>query len=88
MAKTKRLQVILKDPEYREVRRAARARHMTIAAWVRQALEAARAQQPVGDAAKKLAAIRAAVQLNLGPAVDIEQMLAEIEQGYLADSSK
>ncbi len=84
----KRLQVILKDPEYREIRRAARARHMTIAAWVRQALEAARRQQPVGDAAKKLAAIRAAVHLNLGPAVDIEQMLAEIEQGYLADPLK
>lgn len=83
----KRLQVILKDPEYREIQRAARARHITVAAWVRQALEAARRQHPVGDAAKKLAAIRAAVQLNLGPAVDIEQMLAEIEKGYLADSS-
>jgi hypothetical protein len=82
----KRLQVILKDPEYREIQRAARARHMSIAAWVRHALEKARRQEPAGDTAKKLAAVRAAVQLNLGPAVDIEQMLAEIEQGYLADS--
>jgi hypothetical protein len=83
----KRLQVILKDPEYREIQRAARSRHMTIAAWVRRALEAARRQEPVGDAARKLAAVRAAVQLNLGPAVDIDQMLAEIEQGYLSDRS-
>jgi len=83
----KRLQVIIQDPEYREIQRAARSRHMSIAEWVRRALEAARRQQPTGDAAKKIAAIRAAVQLNLGPAVDIEQMLAEIERGYLADSS-
>jgi len=84
----KRLQVILKDPEYRAIQRAARSRHMSIAAWVRRALEFARRQEPTGDAAKKLAAVRAAVRLNLGPAVDIEQMLGEIEQGYLADSSK
>jgi hypothetical protein len=84
----KRLQVILKDPEYREVQRAARARHMSIAAWVRRALEIVRRQEPAGEAAKKLAVIRNAVRLNLGHAVDIEQMLAEIEQGYLDDSPK
>lgn len=78
----KRLQVILKDPEYREIQRAARARHMTIAAWVRRALEAARRQQPTGDAAKKIAAIRAAARFE-GPTGDIDQMLEEIERGYL-----
>jgi hypothetical protein len=84
----KRLQVILKDPEYREIQRAAKSRHLSIAEWVRRALEIARRQQPTGDVAKRLAAIRAAAQLNLPPAVDIEQMLAEIEQGYLSDSTK
>lgn len=84
----KRLQVTMKNSEYRVIQRAARARHMTVAAWVRQALEAALRQQAVGDPAKKLAAIRVAAQLNLGRAVDIEQMLAEIEQGYQADPSK
>jgi hypothetical protein len=78
----KRLQVILRDPEYREYKRLARSRHMTLAAWVRQALAAARQQQPSGDVEKKLAAIRAAAQYNF-PAPDIEVMLAEIEQGYL-----
>jgi hypothetical protein len=78
----KRLQVILQDPEYREYKRLARSRHMTLAAWVRQALVASRDQQPGGDVQKKLAAIRAAAQYNF-PAPDIEQMLAEIEQGYL-----
>lgn len=81
----KRLQVILQDPEYREIQRAARSRHMTIAAWVRQALSHARRQEPLGDVEKKLAAVRAAVQHD-APTADIETMLAEIEQGYLSGS--
>jgi hypothetical protein len=80
----KRLQVILQDPEYREVQRAARARQMSIAEWVRQALAHARRREPQGDVEKKLAAIRAAVKHEF-PAGDIETMLAEIEQGYLTD---
>jgi len=83
----KRLQVILQDPEYREVQRSARSRRMTIAAWVRQALAQARRQETQGDVEKKLAAIRAATSLNLGPEVDIDTMLAEIELGYLSDRS-
>ena len=79
---SKRLQVVLKDPEYREIQRAARARNMTLSEWVRQALAAVRRQEPSGSVEKKLAAIRAAVQVNAGPEVDIEQMLDEIEQGY------
>ena len=82
----KRLQVILQDPEYREIQRAAKARHMSIAEWVRQALGQARREQPVGDVEKKLAAIRAAAKHEF-PVADIETMLAEIEQGYLSDPS-
>jgi hypothetical protein len=77
----KRLQVILQDPEYREIQRAARSRHMTIAEWVRQALGRARRSEPLGDVEKKLAAIRAAVKHEF-PAGDIDTMLAEIEKGY------
>jgi hypothetical protein len=77
----KRLQVILQDPEYREVQRAARSRHMSIAEWVRQALTQAHRQEPRGDIEKKLAAIRRAVKYE-SPTGDIEQMLAEIESGY------
>jgi hypothetical protein len=79
----KRLQVILQDPEYREVQRAARSRHMSIAEWVRQALVLARRREPIGDVEKKLAAIRAAAQYE-SPTADIDTMLAEIEQGYLS----
>jgi hypothetical protein len=80
----KRLQVILQDPEYRDIQRAARSRQMSIAEWVRQALAHARRREPLGDVEKKLAAIRAAVKHEF-PTGDIETMLAEIEQGYLTD---
>ena len=78
----KRLQVILKDPEYREIQRMARSRHMSIAEWVRQALDLARRREPVGDIGKKLAAIRAAAEHSGPPSPDIDVMLAEIERGY------
>jgi len=79
----KRLQVIVQDPEYREIQRAARSRRMSIAEWVRQALTTARRREPVGDVEKKFAALRAAAKYE-SPTADIETMLAEIEQGYLS----
>jgi hypothetical protein len=77
----KRLQVILQDPEYREIQLVARSRKMSIAEWVRQALKLARRREPVGDVEKKIAAIRAAAR-HESPTADIDTMLAEIEQGY------
>jgi len=77
----KRLQVILKDPEYREIQRVARSRHMSIAEWVRQALELARRREPLGSAAKKLEIIHVAARHQY-PVGDIGSMLAEIEAGY------
>jgi hypothetical protein len=79
----KRLQVILQDPEYKAIQRAAHSRQMSIAEWVRQALAHARRREPVGDVEKKLAALRAAAKYE-SPTADIETMLAEIEQGYLS----
>ena len=81
----KRLQVILRDPEYREIQRVARARHMSIAEWVRQALALARRREPSSDVGKKLGVIRAAVRHDF-PSADIDSMLAEIENGYSAGS--
>lgn len=78
----KRLQVILADPEYREIQRAARSRQMSIAGWVREALTFARRREPVGSVSQKLEAIRAASRLSY-PTADIDQMLAEIEAGYV-----
>ena len=84
---TKRLQVLLEDRDYREIQRMARARNLSIAEWVRQALDAARRRQPVGDVSKKLEIIRAAARHDF-PTADIEQMLAEIERGFEGSSPK
>ena len=46
---TKRLQVLLDEAEWRELRRVARARRMTVAAWVRETLRSARRREPLGD---------------------------------------
>lgn len=78
---SKRLQVLLRDPEYREIRQAARARNMSVAEWVRQALSLVRQREPSGSAGKKIEAIRAAARFEY-PTADIDQMLAEIERGY------
>jgi hypothetical protein len=83
----KRLQVILQDPEYREIQSLARARSLSIAEWVRQALTAARRREPLGDAGKKLDIVRAAARQSY-PTADIDRMLREIESGYgVADRS-
>jgi Rod binding domain-containing protein len=81
----KRLQVILQDPEYRQIQRMARARSLSLAEWVRQALELARRREPEGDSGRKLDLVRAAAR-NTFPTADIESMLAEIERGYAPDS--
>jgi len=81
----KRLQVILQDPEYREIQRMARSRHLSLAEWVRQALDLARRREPLGDTGKKLDVIRAAARHDY-PVSDIGRMLAEIEKGYATDA--
>jgi len=80
---TKRLQVLLPDPEYREIQKIARSRRVSIAQWVREALHAAKREEPLGDVSNKLEALRAAAKFEF-PTGEIEQMLAEIEQGYLS----
>lgn len=81
---SKRLQVLLDEPEWREVQRAARAQRLTVAAWVRQALRAARRTEPLRDADKKLAVVRAAAQ-HAFPTAEIDQMLAQIQRGALGE---
>ena len=81
----KRLQVILQDPEYREIQRMARSRRMSLAEWVRQALDLARRREPLGDLGKKLEIIRAAARHDY-PVSDVGGMLDEIEKGYVTDT--
>jgi hypothetical protein len=79
----KRLQVILQDREYREIQRMARSRQLSLAEWVRQALERARRKEPLGDVGKKLEIVRSSALYEF-PTADIDRMLAEIESGYLS----
>ena len=77
-----RLQVLLDETEFAEIRRIARRHRMTVAEWVRQALRAARRDEPVIEPRRKLAAVREATR-HAYPTGDIDCMLAEIERGYL-----
>jgi hypothetical protein len=81
---TTRLQVLLEDDELAEIRRVARRHRMTVAEWVRQALRRARRDEPATDPRRKLAAVREAAR-GAYPTADIDQMLTEIEGGYLRD---
>jgi hypothetical protein len=77
----KRLQVIVQDSEYRDIQRAARLRHISVAEWVREALVQACKSAPSREAASKLEVIRAAARMDF-PTADIDRMLEEIEHGY------
>ena len=78
----KRLQVLMDDDELREIQRLARRERVTTAEWVRQRLRESRERQARPDIAAKLGAIQAAYR-HEGPTADIEQMLEEIERGYV-----
>jgi hypothetical protein len=80
---SKRLQVLLADEEMSDIRILAQREHLTVGEWVRRTLREARAQKSVKDPEAKLKAIRRAVEYDF-PTADIDQMLREIEQGYLS----
>lgn len=80
---SKRLQVLLDEQEWRDLKRVARAQRTTVAEWVRQALRAARRQSPATAMETKMDAIRRAAR-EAHPTADIQTMLAEIERGYLS----
>ena len=82
----KRLQVILQDSDYKEIQRMARSRHLSLAEWVRQALDLARRREPLGDTGKKLDVIRAAARHDY-PVSDIGGMLTEMDR-YAADAQR
>ncbi len=78
---SKRLQVLLEEEEFEEIRAVARRNRMTVAEWVRQSLRLARAEEPSGSVVSKLETLERAAGHSF-PAPDIRQMLAEIERGY------
>lgn len=78
---SKRLQVLLPDPEMSDIQRLAKRERLTLGEWVRRALRDARASRPVSDPEIKLKAVRRAAKYSF-PTADLEQMLSEIERGY------
>ena len=81
IAMTTRLQVLLDEKEFREIRRAAKAKRQTVSEWVRTALREARGSaEPSLE--EKLRAIRDAAQWS-APTADIDAMNQEIERGRL-----
>lgn len=79
---SKRLQVLVDERELRDIRQAARKAGLTVSEWVRQALRQARRTAAGGDPARKLAVVRAAAR-HAFPTAEIEEMLAQIESGYV-----
>ena len=77
------MQVLLEESEYDRLQGAAKSRGLSLAE-VRQALRAAYRREPRQDPDKQLAAIRAAAR-NEYPTGEIDQMLSEIERGYLEE---
>jgi hypothetical protein len=80
---SKRLQVLLDERELRQIQKLAREGRVPVSEWVRRALRAAAGGRPAAPAARKLAVLRAATAYSF-PTGEIEHMLADIEQGYLA----
>lgn len=90
---SKRLQVILKDAEYRELQRTARQQGMTVSQWVRDAIRSAKAREPARGTVRKRGAVREASRhsyqrgdISAMPASsragNIGGMLADIERGF------
>lgn len=79
---SKRLQVLFEEGEFERMRHLSQSRGLTLAEWVRQAVRGAMREQPGDTADRKLAVIRAAARHEF-PTADIDQMLREIEAGYL-----
>ena len=83
---TKRLQVLIDDAELRTIQRLARRDKVTTAEWVRRRLREGAAASSRPDTASRLAAIHHAYRHGSAtPESDIDQMLDEIERGYLSD---
>ena len=78
---SKRLQVMIGDEEFNMIRALAEQQRISIAEWVRRALQKAGQSQPRMDSKRKHGAVRSAIGYDF-PTADINQMLGEIESGY------
>jgi hypothetical protein len=78
---SKRLQVLLPEPELAEIQSLADREQLSVGEWVRRALREARSQRSLLEPRAKLKSVRQAAEYSF-PTADVDQMLAEIERGY------
>lgn len=69
--------------EYQAIQAFAKRQGVTMGEWVRRLIHDAMQDQSTATVTKKMAALQAAIS-HAEPVADIDQMLAEIEQGYLS----
>jgi len=79
---SKRLQVLLDEEEFDELRETARRQGVPVSEWVRAALRSHGQGVAEGSVDSKVQAVRAAVRHEF-PTADVDQLLTEIERGYL-----
>jgi hypothetical protein len=79
---SKRLEVLLDEEELAEIQRAAERERVPLSDWVLAALRERRRREAGSGVQEKLAAVRRAAEHSF-PVGDAEDMLAEIESGYL-----
>ena len=79
---SKRLQVVMDEEEFAEIEAVARRSAMSISEWVRQGLRTVRDTNPSVDVGKKLERVRISARHEF-PSGEIDDMLKEIERGYL-----
>lgn len=85
---SKRLQVLMDERELAEIRQAAASEGQTLSEWARQALrDRARDAVSPSEVARRLAIVEASARHEF-PTADIEQMLEEIERGYLESADR
>lgn len=77
-----RLQVLLPGKDYNTFKSLAKKEGLSLGEWVRQILRSASSQKSTMDPSRAIKAIQKALTIN-GPTADIDQMLDEIEKGYL-----
>lgn len=78
----KHLHLVLEEAEFAAIREAAFEHRMTVEEWVRHALAEARREKPAAIFPDMLRAIHDAIRHEF-PSMEIDQMLLEIERGYL-----
>ncbi len=77
-----RLQILLDEDEFAEIRAVARRRRLTVSEYVRTVLRDARLSEPGTDAGRKLLVVREASGYAY-PTANPDEMEEQIRRGYL-----